>query len=451
MTPGRRWARSIASCTLALAGALPGAARSYPLDGYPGTGIRRLEGIRLAQQGLVKDIKEPPGALLATKDVDLRLAGQTFDLPAPDPELTRLVAATLTGRLDAYGFALLDLSDPATPRYVEHRGDYKQNVGSVGKLIVALALFQALADLHPNDVDARKRTLKETLVIADGFSQRDSHTVRIFDPQTRTLKRRPVQIGDRGSLYEWLDWMLSPSSNSAAGMVMREAMLLRRYGAAYPPSEDEIRRFFDETPGPELTALFKTTFYEPMTRNGLDLDSFRQGSFFTTGGNHKVPEAGTSYGTARELMRYLLRLEQGRIVDEWSSREIKRLIYVTERRIRYASSPALAGAAVYFKSGSLFECAPEPGFTCRPYAGNVKNYMNSTAVIESPATGRKMFYMTTLVTNVLRKNSAAEHQALATRFHRLVEKLHDGGEQRDRPVPPSQRPASSGRDGPTTR
>ena len=87
----------------------------------------------------------------------------------------------------------------------------------------------------------------------------------------------------------------------------------------------------------------------------------RQGSFFTATGKQKVPGVGDSYGTARELMRYLLRMEQGRIVDEWSSREIKRLLYVTERRIRYASSPALADAAVYFKSGSLFECANGTG------------------------------------------------------------------------------------------
>jgi hypothetical protein len=235
-----------------------------------------------------------------------------------------------------------------------------------------------------------------------------------------------VQIGDRATLYEWLDWMLSPSSNSAGGMVMREAMLVRRYGTAYPPPEAEIRRFFDETPRPELAALFEQTFYEPVTRNGLDLDALRQASFFTAGGKRKVPDVGASYGTARELMRYLLRLEQGRIVDPWSSREIKRLIYVTERRIRYASSPALAEAAVYFKSGSLFQCAPEPGFTCRPYAGNVKNYMNSTAIIESPASGRQLYYMTTLITNVLRKNSAAEHQALATQIQSLMLKLHAG-------------------------
>ena len=419
-----RSVRVLAWCTLAAA--LPGGALAYPLDGYPETGIRRLEGMRLAQEGVVKDVKQPPGALLPSKDVDLRLVGQTFDLPPPDPEFTRLVASTLTGGMDAYGFAVLDLTDPAKPRYAEHRGDYKQNVGSVGKLVVVLSLFQALADLYPNDVEARKRILKETIVTADAFSQSDSHTVRIFDPTTKTLTRRPVQIGDRATLYEWLDWMLSPSSNSAGGMVMREAMLLRRYGAAYPPPEAEIKRFFDETPKPELAALFERTFYEPVTRNGLDLDALRQASFFTAGGKRKVPDVGASYGTARELMRYLLRMEQGRIVDPWSSREIKRLIYVTERRIRYASSPALAEAAVYFKSGSLFECVPEPGFTCRPYAGNVKNYMNSMAIIESPASGRKLYYITTLITNVLRKNSVAEHQALATQFQSLMVKLHDG-------------------------
>ena len=136
--------------------------------------------------------------------------------------------------------------------------------------------------------------------------------------------------------------------------------------------------------------------------------------------DRKVPGAGDSYGTARELMRYLLRMEQGRLVDVFSSLEIKRLLYVTERRIRYASSPAIDAAAVYFKSGSLFECAKEADFVCRPYAGNVKNYMNSTAIIESPAEGRQLYYMSTLITNILRKNSAAEHQALATRLQQLI-------------------------------
>ncbi len=417
----QRFLKPLLACACALAA---GTASAYPLDGYEATGIRRLEANRLAQQGVVKDVRQPPGALLGTKDVDLRLLGQKFDLPPPDPEFAAQVGGILTGGMDDYGVAVLDLSDPARPRYAEHRADHTQNVGSVGKLLVALALFQALADAHPDDLEARRRVLKTTVVTADGFSQSDHHTVRIFDPKTKALTRRAVQVGDRATLYEWLDWMLSPSSNSAAGMVMREAMLLRQFAAAYPPSEEQIRRFFDETPKKELTALFERTFYEPVTRNGLDLALLRQGSFFTATGKQKVPGPGDSVGSARELMRYLLRMEQGRLVDEFSSREIKRLLYVTERRIRYASSPALAEAAVYFKSGSLYECAKEAGFTCRPYAGNVKNYMNSTAIIESPAANRKIYYMSTLVTNILRKNSASEHQALATRLQQLIEGLH---------------------------
>ncbi|MEJ2174417.1 MAG: serine hydrolase [bacterium] len=377
--------RSLAFIAAALA-ALGVAA--YPLDGYEETGIRRLEGNRLADEGLVRDVKQPPGAKLGIKEVDLRLLGQTSDLPTPDAAFTRQITALLSGGMDGYGLAVLDLSDPAKPRYAEHRGAHRQNVGSVGKIVVALALFQGLADTYPQNIGARQRVLKTTIVTADGFSQSDHHTVRMYDPATRKLVRRTIRIGDQASLYEYLDWMLSPSSNSAAGMVMREAMLIRQL--------------------------------DPVAKNGLDPEGLRQGSIFTATGKRKVPGPGGSYGTARELMRYLLRMEQGRLVDIWSSREIKRMLYVTERRIRYASSPALREAAVYFKSGSLYQCAPEPGYTCRKYAGNVKNYMNSAAIVESPAGERRIYYMTTLITNVLRKNSAAEHQGLATQLQRLV-------------------------------
>jgi hypothetical protein len=218
-------------------------------------------------------------------------------------------------------------------------------------------------------------------------------------------------------------------------MVMREAMLLRHYGQNYPVAEDEIKRFFKETPRTELTALFQRTFFEPITRNGLDLELLRQGSFFTRTGKRKVPGGGNSYGTARELMNYLLRMEQGRLVDEFSSRAIKRLLYMTERRIRYASSPALRSSAVYFKSGSLYSCKKEEGFKCRKYRGNKKNYMNSVAIIEYPPGENRLHYMSTLISNVLRKNSAVDHQTLGTRIHRLIEKAH--------PVPKAQPPVAA--------
>ena len=46
--------------------------------------------------------------------------------------------------------------------------------------------------------------------------------------------------------------------------------------------------------------------------------------------------------------------------------------------------------------------------------------MNSIAIVEAPATTREQYYMVTLVTNVLRKNSAAEHQGLGTRIQKLM-------------------------------
>jgi hypothetical protein len=113
-------------------------------------------------------------------------------------------------------------------------------------------------------------------------------------------------------------------------------------------------------------------------------------------------------------------MEQGKLVDAWSSLEIKRLLYLTDRRIRYASSPALSDSAVYFKSGSLYSCKPEAGFVCEKYHGNVKNYMNSLAVVESTG-GKRLHYLSVVLSNVLRKNSAVEHETLATRIHHLIE------------------------------
>jgi len=112
-----------------------------------------------------------------------------------------------------------------------------------------------------------------------------------------------------------------------------------------------------------------------------------------------------------------LKLEQGRIVDEWSSLEIKKLLYFVRPRYRYAAAPALAKAAVFFKSGSLFECRPEAGFHCKQYAGNVTNLMNSVAVVES---GDRR-YLVALMSNVLRVNSAVEHQTIAGEIEKLVQ------------------------------
>jgi hypothetical protein len=409
---------------------------AYPLDAYPETGIRRIEAARLAVLGKMRGRSQPPGALLPTQLVDLRLLDRPdLELPEPDPEFSARVLQLLGDKADRYGVAVLDLSDPDHPRYAEHRADFRQNVGSVGKIAVAVAVFQALADMYPDDIEARKRLLRESVITADEFIQKDHHEVRIWNPDTGALSFRPLQQGDQGSLWEYLDWTLSVSSNAAASMVMKTAMLLRHFGRDYPVSNDEGDRFFEETSRKQLRELYEQTFLTPFTRNGLDLQYFRQGSFFTRYGKQRIPTGYNSYGTARELMRLLLLMEQGRLVDVFSSREIKRLLYVTERRIRYASSPALGDSAVYFKSGSLYSCKAEPGFKCKKYHGNVKNYMNSVAIVETPAGVKRLFYLATLISNVLYKNSAVDHQTLATVIHRMIEADHPPP-----PIPPGQLP-----------
>ena len=404
---------------------LPSLAGAYPLDGYKETGIRRVEGARMANEGIVPGRKQPAGALLSTDEVDLRLLDyQDMDLPVPDPAFSKQLVKMLGSSAPNYGIAVLDISDPEHPVYGEHRGEYRQNTGSVGKLIVALGLFQALADAWPEDLEKRRQILKNTIVTADDFSISDHHKIRVFNVETRTLARHTMPVGQQGSLWEYLDWTLSVSSNSAAAMTMREAMLLKQFGKDYPPPEAEIQRFFKETPAKELTELFQRTFFEPITRNGLDINQVRQGSFFTHVGKKKVNGGGNSYGTARELVKLTMRMEQGRLIDEFSSREIKRLLYMTERRIRYASAPALRDSAVYFKSGSLYSCMKEEGFKCGKYKGNKKNYMNSLAIIETTSDGYQLDYIAGLISNVLRVNSAVEHQTFGMRIHRMIEKAH---------------------------
>ncbi len=404
--------------------ALVGTAGAYPLDDFGGTGIARLEALRLAQEGLLQARLLPFGAQWSSEEVVLRLADRpAFDLPESDLALRQELLALLGGDADAYGVALLDLTDPAAPRYAGHRDGALQNPGSVGKILVALGWFQALADRFPDDVEARRRFLRETEITADAFISSDRHVVPFWSPGEESLTRRPLRQGDRANLYTFLDWMCSASSNAAAAMLQKHLLLLLHFGERYPVSSAEAEAFFAKTPAAERGALLARALQEPVRRNGLDLAALRQGSFFSRLGKQRVPGT-TSHASARELLRYLLRLEQGRLVDAWSSREIKKLLYLTDRRIRYASHPALFDAAFFFKSGSWYSCRPEPGFTCAKYSGNVRNFMNSAAIVETRPEEGGLRYLVVVLSNVLRKNSAVEHQTLGLRIHRMLEKRH---------------------------
>lgn len=418
---------------LAVHGALAAmpAASAYPLDGYQLTGIRRLRGYQLAQEGLLRGPSLPEGARLPTSAIRLRLAevNADFDITASttrDDALQIGLERILARRAAEYAVALLDVTDPAHPRYAGLREGRTYLPGSVGKLLVMGGLFDALAAQYP-DVEDRMKVLRETMVIADRFALSDSHAVPVVELDSPSMVHRPVQVGDRFSLYEWIDHAVSPSSNAAGSMSWKNALLLRRFGRAYPPSPEVERAFLADTPARELQQLAVETLEAPLRAAGLNPDGLRQGTMFTRGASRVVPGV-SSTASPRELLRWLVRLEQGRLTDRWSSLEMKRLLYFTRRRYRYAVSPALDRAAVYFKSGSFYQCEPEPGFRCGQYRGNVTNIMNSVGIVETPARPRpeetQRVYLVALMSNVLRKNSAADHRDIATEIDALIAGLH---------------------------
>jgi hypothetical protein len=290
-------------------------------------------------------------------------------------------------------------------------------------MLVGLAFFQELANAYPDDPQARHELLKNTWITGDEFVISDHHKALFWNVETREREYRQVQVGDRGSLYDWLDWMLSASNNAAAATMQKQLILLAHFGAEYPVDAEREAEFFAANKASALGKIYLEAMNEAVVRNGLDPDLIRQGSFFTRTGKNRV--AGTtSYGNPRELVHFLYLLEQGRLVDEYSSTELKRLLYMTQRRIRYASHPALYSYAVYFKSGSLYSCQPEPDFVCKQYQGNKRNQLASLAIVEGPMDSLDYHYLVVVSSNVLYKNSAVEHQTLAMRIHRMIEARH---------------------------
>jgi hypothetical protein len=415
------WPALLLLLLLCLLLAAPAALFAYPLDGYESTGIRRLLAYRLALEGKV-DPKPNivPGGLLKSDQVHLRLKGvnDTFDLgdkTPRDPYLQQGLERIFSERDPSYGIAVLDITDPRHPLYASLRAETKRIPGSVGKLFVATGFFDAVRRVYPNDTAARARLLRNTILTADRFVHRDGKTVPFFNEGDERIVSRRIEIGDKFNLWEWLDNMLSVSSNASGSMVWKEAMMIRHFGPLYPTRAAEAA-FLKDTPKTELSELALTTNEVPLQAAGLDTEKIRIGTFFTGNASSTIPGTG-SYACPSELMRWLIKLEQGKLVDEWSSLEIKKLLYFSRPRYRYASSPALNKAAVFFKSGSLFECKPEAGFKCRAYAGNELNLMHSVAIVES---GEKI-YLVTMMSNVLRLNSAVEHQKVATEVEKLLQ------------------------------
>ncbi|HEY5689215.1 MAG TPA: serine hydrolase [Yeosuana sp.] len=395
----------------------------YPIDGYERTGIKRLKRLELIKSGeIVETSKLPAGAMKSYMDIKLNLISKKEDslicFLKVDPNFQKDINVLFKGLDKSYSLTVIDISDPEHPRFAQRNETAGYQPGSVGKLAVLTALFTELATIYPNDFDKRLDLLKHKSVKAGVWGLTDEHTVPIYNMETKKLVKRQVIASDVFTLFEWADHMLSVSNNGAASIVWREVMLMHAFGKDYPDlTQEGADAYFKNTPKKELTDLGNEVVNLPLRTLEITPDEWRLGSFFTKGANTYVGDKGGSIGTPVGLMKFLIQLEQGNIVDEASSLEMKRLMYMTDRRIRYAQSPALKEAAVYFKSGSLYKCDRTKGETCGKYMGNVSNFMNSVAIVEHPENCK---YMVVLMTNVLRKNSATDHMMLAARIDKII-------------------------------
>lgn len=396
----------------------------YPIDGYQRSGISRLLYIQKLQADSVPYNRIPEGAYLSMDEIRLNLLSRSEadldELLEEDPEFSRDLAPLFPGK--GYSATVMDITNPDSLRYAEFRENIGYQPGSVGKLAVLIALFDQLAKLCPEDFEQRVHILRNRRVKSGIWGTGDHHTVPIYNEKTGEQQRRVVVASDEFSLYEWVDHMVSVSNNGAASVVYREALLMAGLGKDYLDlTEEEAEQFFTDTPRDSLTNLANEIVNQPLRDMGISSDEWRLGGFFTNGPSKYVSRKGGSIGTPVGLMKFMVKMEQGQAIDEASSLEMKRIMYLTDRRIRYAASPRLKPAAVYFKSGSFYKCDREKDPNCGEYAGNVFNYMNSVILVEHPD-GTK--YIVCLMTNVLGKNSAGEHMYLANAIDR---KIHPSG------------------------
>lgn len=364
-------------------------ARAYPTDpdAQERTQIRRLLWQHKVNAGEVRGRKVPPGAQWPSARIELRLTDNPDFALTPetekDPELQAALEEILKrSRFRRYNVVVLDISDPKQPRFAGVNETDQQTPGSVAKLLVASGLLNELAKRFPDDTEAREKLLREHRVAADGWAMPNHHEVPVIkDEEATRVSIRRVHTGDAFSLWEWMDHALSPSSNASASMLWREATLMHLMGEEYPPAEygEALYRRWDRD---TWTAAAFETLRAPIVAAGLDPDAFYLRMFFTKGANRYI-KAESSRASPLGIAAWMVKVEQGKMVDAWASAELKKMLYLTRRRVRYLYTKALDEHAAYFKSGSLFQCKPEPGFTCIQYQGNVVNVLNALVEIET--------------------------------------------------------------------
>ena len=399
-------------------------ASAYPVDAE-NTGIKRLVGTNPAT-GASGATKLPEGALLSEREIQLNLAntlGAFWDFKESerDPALQAALDKMFKSRSSSYGLVIADITDPDDIAWAGVQENRSQIPGSVGKIITMLGFFSELEKAFPNIAD-RERILATHMVTAGEWVKWDSHGVKRYDPEANRVRSATIKPGETFALSEWLDFTTAYSANAAAATIWKEAVLLRHFGAAYPPSAEQEAEFFKTTPKKDLWTLSSDLVTEPMIKAGLDPDVFWIGSYWTRTAKTLIPGNGGSRGTPLEMARYLIRLEQGRLVDNWTSLTLKKYLYMTSRRYRYVFSDELKPAAVYFKSGSLYRCVPEEGFECGKYKGNGLNAMNSIAIIETPAKNsvEQKRYVVALTSDVRKVNSAWDHSRIGAAVDKVI-------------------------------
>ena len=392
---------------------------SYPIDGYESTGIKRLYQIKKLRQDGKKYTRIPAGAYKNLEDIKLNLTTLAKDsvntLLAEDIQFAKKIKALIPN--SGYSVAVLDMTNIDSLKYAAYKEQTGYQPGSVGKIAVLNAVFTELAKICP-DWEERTMYLKDIKVSARYWGTGDHHTIPVYDIEKDKLTKRQVIASDVFSLYEWLDHMVSVSNNGAASVMYREALLMRAFKEDYfTLTAEKAEQFFKDTPRDSLTNLSHAVVNEPLRTLGITEDEWRLGGFFTRPAEKYISRKGGSIGTPKGLMKFLVQLEQGNVVDKNSSLEMKRILYLTDRRIRYAASPRLDSAAVYFKSGSYYKCDRQKNPDCKDYAGNVFNYMNSVITVEHD-NGVK--YIVCLMSNVLNKNSAGAHMYLASKIDDII-------------------------------
>jgi len=390
----------------------------YPIDGFKTTGITRLLYTQKKLDDGDKITRIPVGALHSIDSIKLNLSSEKDksieDIFVKDEALSAEIKRLLPK--GAYSITVLDMSDPKNLRYAAVNENRGYQPGSVGKLVVLNAFFYNLKQLYPDSWEKRIELLKNKKVTARYWGEGDHHTIPVYDTLTQKLTKRKVRGTDEFTLYEWLDNMVSVSNNGAASIMYRETVLMNVFCDAYPSlTNEEAEEYFKNIKKDSLRNLSHDIINNPLRELGITKDEWRLGGPFTRNSSNKIGRKEGSQATPVGLMKFIVKLEQGNIVDEQTSLEMKRLIYLTDRRIRYAQSPKLDSARVYYKSGSYYSGGSGS------YMGSNFNYMNSVIIVEHPKTQKK--YAVCLMTNILLKNSATDHYYLGGKIDNVFKSL----------------------------